>query len=99
MRAKNLPLRLNSKTGSKNVGMPHEGCRQNRSTVSQTPVRLGHFQSSTFLSFYRQLSGSRSAQRPDTILLHLGVPPEGQKRADPFTRGLGAENSLLAISR
>src|SRR5436190_2079811 len=44
MRAKNLPLRLYSKTGSENEGMPHEGCRQNRSAVSQTPIPLSYFQ-------------------------------------------------------
>src|SRR5438132_198030 len=35
-----LPLRLNSKTGSENKGMPPEGCRQNRSVVPWTPVPL-----------------------------------------------------------
>src|SRR6266540_2785558 len=51
MRAKNLPLWLNSKIDSENEGMPHEGCQQNRSAVSQMPVLLGHFQPGTYLSF------------------------------------------------
>ena len=37
----NLPLRPWQKTGSDNEGTPHEGHRQNRSTVYQTPVSFG----------------------------------------------------------
>src|SRR5438132_336626 len=37
------PLRLYSKTGLENEDMPPEGCRQNRSAVSQTPVPLDYF--------------------------------------------------------
>ncbi len=41
MRAKNLPLRIWQKTGSDNEDTPHEGRRQNRSAVYQTPVSFG----------------------------------------------------------
>src|SRR6266542_2812212 len=47
MRAQICPTQLNSKIGSENEGMLHEGCRQNRSSVYQMPVLLGHFQPGT----------------------------------------------------
>src|SRR5437762_8705822 len=51
--SENLPLRPYQKTGSDNEDTPHEGHRQNRSTVYQTPVSFGQLQPSTVLSFCR----------------------------------------------
>src|SRR6266498_800711 len=79
MRAKNLPLWLYSKTGLENESMPHEGCRQNWSVVSQTPVPLGHFQPGTYLSFLQIIVQWLMRARPDTLRLHPGVLREGHK--------------------
>src|SRR5438105_15957727 len=49
--SKNLPLRPYQKTGSGNEDIPHEGRRQNRSAVYQTPVSFGQLQPSIVLSF------------------------------------------------
>src|SRR6266542_1028372 len=47
----NLPLWPYLKTGSDNEDIPHEGRRQNRSAVYQTPVSFGQLQPGTMLSF------------------------------------------------
>src|SRR5438105_367891 len=51
--SENLPLRPYQKTGLDNEDIPHEGCRQNRSAVYQTPVSFGQLQPGTMLSFCR----------------------------------------------
>src|SRR5436190_6185375 len=51
--SENLPLRPYPKTGSNNEDIPHEGRRQNRSAVYQTPVSFGQLQPGTMLSFCR----------------------------------------------
>ena len=49
--SENLPLRPYQKIGSDNEDIPHEGRRQNRSAVYQTPVSFGQLQPGTVLSF------------------------------------------------
>src|SRR6266540_3148367 len=49
--SKNLPLQPYQKTGSDNEDIPHEGHRQNRSAVYETPVSFGQLQPGTVLSF------------------------------------------------
>src|SRR5438105_15211288 len=51
--SENLPLRPYQKISSDNEDIPHEGCRQNRSAVYQTPVSFGQLQPDAVLSLCR----------------------------------------------
>src|SRR5438105_2663917 len=86
------------KFGSENEGMPREGCWQNQSAVSGTPVPLGYFQPSNLHPFCKLSFDCRSARRLEMTLLQPSVLPAGHKLADLFTRGLGARNLLLVKS-
>src|SRR6266508_632087 len=51
--SENLPLQPHQKIGSDNEDTPHEGHRQNRSAVYQTPISFGQLQPGAVLSFCR----------------------------------------------